>query len=257
MRRLPFALLALAVAPSLAACRDKAKPQAKAGSGTAPAPAAVDAAPAAPGKPMVPVAVAPEAATAELCQVATTHFAPGFQAVASALEVPADKVDGVANELAASFAKQCASDGWPVNLLPCLTRQIADIFTYRRCFERLPTAKRDAWSAYVYQAVAKAGGKAVEVTSVSETPPDGVPFEQVCPSFVAEVARFDACAGGAMYLPEAEEVYGERRRVEVGGVVPAAEIEHLKQVCAARAELTRKATTSFCKKLRPDGTVQY
>lgn len=235
-RALLIALLALA------GCKDDKKQQAAGKAAPDAAPRAPDAA-AAQG-PMIAPAPAPSAATAEGCKTTAPYTTKTMRLAAEARQVPAENLDAVAAELSAAFLEQCSASQWPAHFLACLDRAPQDLAAYRRCFERLPAARRTAWNARLDEIIGPAGGQTYPAPARQGA--EGLPFEEVCPAFVAEVARLDTCTG-AQYMPVLEEVYARARAVTVDDVIPTAEQATLKALCDERTVTAREAATAFCK----------
>lgn len=241
MRRSALLIALLAVV----ACKDDKKQQA-AGTKTTPDAGKATAPDAGGGKakgPLLPPAEPPAAATEAACKTNAPFMTPTLRLAAEARQVPADKLDAVAKDLTAALLDQCTADAWPNGLIGCLDRGTQDLDTYRRCFERLPARKRTAWNARLDSILGAAGG-----TTYPAPPPRGVQgttFEELCPVFVAEVARFDTCAT-SMYLPAIEEVYAAARQATADDLIPTDAQPALEALCDERAALVRESTTNLC-----------
>jgi hypothetical protein len=230
---------------ALAACKDD-KPKTSAAKPTPDAAAAAVAPDAAARtKPLAPPAEPPVAATGDDCKNVAEYAVPMFKVAAEARKVPADKSDAVAKDLAAAFLEMCGSEAWPRYFAACVAKSPPDLETYKRCFERLPARKRFAWNARLDSILGPAGG-----TTYPQPPDDGTQgttLEELCPVFIAESGRFDICAGGAMYMPELEQVYALARKSQgSNGLIPPEHQPALKALCDERAQLAREATTSYC-----------
>ena len=242
MSRRPALLFALL---AVAACKDDPKQQAatKAAPDAAARTAAPDAA-AAPDRDLLPPAPAQTTATADGCKVTAPYMTTTLRLAAEARKVPADKLDAAATDLTAAFVEQCSAGGWPAGFLACLDRAPQDLDSYRRCFERLPAARRTVWNARLDEIVGAAGGQTYPAPARQGV--TGVPFEELCPGFVAELARLDGCAGAA-YVPALEEVYARARAATVDDVIPADAQPALKALCEERAVTARETATAMCK----------
>jgi len=226
----------------LAACKDKSKPVAKV------EPAALDAAVAPPpDMKLLPRAAPVEVATDDDCQATGDYFKPGLRAAAVDRQVAAAKLDAAADGLHAVFLQLCREDEWPAGVLDCVGKNPTDLDTYRRCFERLPTAKRNAWFVKLDEVMTTVGGQTQAVPPAPDA--KGEPFEVVCATFVNELARLDDCAGSGMYVPTLEEVFVMRRQLEYGGLIPPDQRNTMAQLCGRRADDARQVASENCGRL--------
>lgn len=242
MRRLAVLLLVVAAAGG---CKKKksgtAVPAAK---DAGPAAAAVDAAPPLKSANMSKAPPAP-VADADDCKLTGEYAAPLLRVVALDRKVPNDKIDGVEKAATAAFIESCNQDHWPAGFLDCIGKSKAELFTWQRCMPRFPDAMRVAWEVRFDDIVAKAGGTTTAGSEVAP-PGGGVAFETLCADFVAEMARFDDCAGAGMYVPDLENVFVGARTVAVGGVIPPDKQAGLKQECDAKTVVVRELEATTC-----------
>lgn len=228
-------------------CKDKAKPAAK------PAPdakveVAVTPDAAAPSIPLVPEAGPAQVAPDEACQPAADYFQNGLKAGAVDRGVPAEQLDKAREGLVAAFVRLCRDDDWPLSVLDCVGKNPASLPTYTRCFERLPTAKRNAWFTALDEVMATVGGQTIPVPATPDA--TGETFEQICPTFVNEVSRMDNCMGAGSYSPEVEQVYMKRRELEYGGLIHPARRDAMLEACTKGAQIARTVASEQCPHLR-------
>ncbi len=195
--------------------------------------------------PSVPPAPPPKTATAQDCSEIVTYFGSGFFEVADLYKVPSAGREGAKTALEAAFGAGCTKDAWPLALIDCMGKQPNEKFTYQRCIERLPAAQRLIWDTKLSAIVEQAGGPAVP-SVVAGKAPAGQAFEELCAEFVAEMARFDTCTAAGAYMPALEAVYAERRKAEVGGVIPQDQVERIGAICTKRAADVRMVLPSAC-----------
>lgn len=228
-------------------CKDKAKPAAKAAPD---AKVAVAVAPdaAAPSVPLLPEAGPAEAATDDDCQITADYFKPGLRAGAVDRGVPQEQLDKAADGLLAVFVRLCRDDDWPAHVLDCVGKNPTTLPTYTRCFERLPTAKRNAWFTALDEVMATVGGQTIPVPATPDA--TGETFEQICGPFINEVARMDDCIGNGSYSPEVEQVYMKRRELEYGGLIHPARRAAMLEACTEGALKARTVATESCAQLR-------
>lgn len=236
---------------ALAACKDK--PEEKAAAPKAPAQDGAGAAtgaappprePAPPKPPPLPPAEPPATATAEDCKRVEDRAGETLRSYAAARGVPAAQVDAVAKDLLGAYVEACGKGDWPLAFVACIGSSPAQADSYQRCAMRLPYAVTKTWDARVDAAVTKAGGKPVE--RPTDTAGEGVPFEELCASFVAEMARLDRCVGGNQYTPRLEAVYWEGRNAAVGGLIPPDKQDALRAQCEAGAKVAAEDTARNC-----------
>ncbi len=244
------ALLLVLMIPAVTSCKSKDKDK------PAPKVASRDAAVAAPtvdaevsaAKVTIPQAGRVEAAADDDCQATGTYFKGGLRAAAVDRGVAIEQLDDAADGLLEVFLQLCRDDDWPAGTLDCLGKNPIDLQTYARCFERLPTAKRNAWFVKLDGVMTKVGGQTQAVPVVDN--PQGDTFEVICDEFVNEVARLDDCAGSGFYVPALEEVYVTRRQLEVGGLIPTANRRAMAKMCEERALDARRIAAENCGSLR-------
>jgi hypothetical protein len=161
-------------------------------------------------------------------------------------KVPEAKVAEVEKASIAAFNEACVSDKWPSGLIECLARTDPDLFGWKRCFTRIPDAAGVAWDARFNAIVVKAGGSDAAV-AVVPPPEGGVPFETLCEGFLAELTRLDQCAGGAMYVPDLENVLLAGRSATVGGVIPPNLQADVKKLCTDKTAIVRNVEAEVCR----------
>jgi hypothetical protein len=237
---------------SIAACKDKKNetPAAKAASADASAQPSRDV-PSTPPRTNppttanVPPAESPPVATADQCKDRGGVVTSGsLRAIAEARKVPEGKLDAVMKELETAFSATCAKEAWPNFVLQCIGTSPPNKESYERCMARLPDAKRAAWETTLDAAVTKAGGEAHPVPKVDNA--TGTAFEELCPVFVAEMARLDGCSGGNMYIPQLENVFAMARSASAGGLIPPDAQPRIKAACDEQAEVARKEGAQAC-----------
>jgi hypothetical protein len=237
---------------SVTACKDKPadQPAAKAAPGDASAQPSRDV-PSTPPRTNPPAtadvkpAESPAIATADQCKVRGGAVTSGsLRAIAEARKVPADKLDAVMKELETAFSDACGKDAWPNFVLQCIGTSPPNKETYERCMARLPDAKRATWETTLDAAVTKAGGESHPVPKVENA--TGTAFEELCPVFVAEMARLDGCTGGNMYIPQFENVFAMARSASAGGLIPPDAQPRIKQACDEQAQVVRSEAAKAC-----------
>lgn len=250
MRRLALVATLLA----LPACKKKDEP--------APVAKAADAAPA-PAKPAdagvshpgerLSVASIPGASTPAACAKDGDYVTATFRALALAQKVPEAKADDAAKQLSAAWVTSCGKGAWPQFVVDCFDKAPNDAVTFQRCIDRLPEAARADWDAAADAIFAKVGGTAPThpAHDGAAAPAGGVKFEDLCGTFVAEMARLTDCAGPGMYVPGLEEVFRDGRVAEVGGVIPKESQQAVKTLCDQRTAAARDIEAQMCPKLLP------
>ncbi len=230
---------------ALAGCKDKAKKPIEISVDAKPAPAAP---PDANTAGLLPPAPPDAVARDEDCDAIAEYFKTGLQGAAVNRNVPTEQLGAARDALAVEFARLCKEADWPGGVLQCIGRAESSFDTYKRCFERFPTAMRNQWFVALDGVMAKFGG---QTQAVPPAPDAGGPtFEALCATFVAEVARVDGCAIGVTF-PDIESVYRQRREEEYGGLIRPARKAAMLEVCRIGAEKARIIATQQCKDPAP------
>jgi hypothetical protein len=251
MRRL--ALLASLLALPACKKKDEPAPVAKVADAAAAVAKPADAGVSHPGERLA-VAPLPGASNAATCTKDGEYVTATLRALAVQQKVPEAKADDAAKQLSAAWIASCSKGPWPQFVVDCFDKAPNDAVTFQRCIDRLPGAARADWDTAADAIFDKLGGTAPAHPGhvAGETPPEGgVKFEDLCGTFVAEIARLTDCAGPGMYVPALEEVFRDGRVAEVGGVIPKESQQAVKTLCDQRTAAARDIEAQVCPKLLP------